>query len=161
MLFFRTLDDRPSISFFFAFQGLVRAVARRLVPIPQGHVPLVRGLVHLLPRQVRFGDQQPGHTHSRDTQQHHLHETLSWIQLLCRIDGSGLQEHGNQHVQKRRRRYGRLGPIHSPLVQDAQHEVAEDRLQEEHLWNEVGVQVRLSLESDVIRHLEAKGESHL
>ena len=52
-------------------------------------------------------------------------------------------------------------PVDRPLVEDTENEVAKDGLEEEHLGDEVGGDVREAFESQVVGDLQANSERHL
>jgi hypothetical protein len=56
---------------------------------------------------------------------------------------------------------GDCGPVDEPLVDDAHDEVAEYRLQEEHLRDESVVEIPESVEPQVVRNLQTQCERHL
>ena len=52
-------------------------------------------------------------------------------------------------------------PVDGPLVDDADDEVAENGLKEDHRGNKVGIDVREALETNVVGNLQTKSERHL
>ena len=85
-----------------------------------------------------------------------MHKTLARVELFLGCDSAGGQEHTDQHVQQRGRWRDRFGPVHCPFVYDTDNEIAKDRLQENHLRNEIGVNIKWSLEAYVVRDLQAQ-----
>lgn len=77
------------------------------------------------------------------------------------LDRPGGKEHVNQHVEQSRWTCRRLRPVDTPLVDDANNEVAKDGVEEEHLGDKFGVNVERFLEMDVVWHLETDCKSHL
>jgi len=130
--------------------------------ILQPLVPLSLDLLMLLQQQVRLQAQHPRHAHQRDQQQDRLQRCLSSEELFLGIDGSGREEHVDEHVEESGRGdETRLSPVDGPLVDDADDEVTEDGLHEEELGDEFGVDGHVLFEVDVVGDLKADGEGHL
>lgn len=161
MFFVHIFGNRSAVTFLLPFEKVIRTRARHVIPVRQPDISLFLDSLHLLPLEVRFCAKQPRDTDNCDQKQYRLDNALSCIKLHAWIYATGGQEHVDQHVQQRRWGNRGLGPVNGPLVQDAHHEVSEDRLQEQHLRNEVGVEITGPFESQMIWHLEAKGKSHL
>ena len=153
-------DDRPAVTFLLALEVNVLRVSRRFVG-PQLDIALPMDLLHLLVLQVRLRYQKPGHAHPGHHQQDNLHRALPGVELRLRVDLAGREDHPDQHVEQGRSLRRRLGPVDAPLVDDADDEVSKNGLKEDHLRNEVGVDIREALETNVIGNLQTKSERHL
>lgn len=154
------LHDGSAIAFFFAFQNRVFRTARRFV-CSEPDIALPLNLLHLFVLQVRLRDEQPRHTYTGHQQEDDLHGALSRVKLRFRLDYPRSEHHADEHVEERRRLRGRLAPINGPLVQDADNEIAENGLQEDHLRDKVGPDVGVPLETNVVGNLKTDRESHL
>jgi len=102
--------------------------------------------------------------HYRDTDEGHkqknnLDGSLPSVELL--LDGTGLQEHVNKHVEQSRRVLSDSNPIDGPLVDDGEDEIAKNGLEKDHARNEVGKDVDWSLEMTSINVRKAKRIGHL
>lgn len=125
-------------------------------------VALALNLVVLLDDEVRLEAQHPRHTDEREQDEEDLEGGLAGEELLLGVDVSGTEEHVDEHVEQAGRRdHAGRGPVDTPLVDDADDEVAEDGLHEEELGDELGVDGSVVLESEVVGDLQADGESHL
>lgn len=124
-------------------------------------VPLRDDPLMLLVQHVWLEAEHPRHAHQRDQEQHDLDETLAGVELRLRIDSAGGEEHVDEHVEETGRGGRGLGPVDRPLVDDAHDEVAKDAPHEEDLGDELGVDVEVLLEVQVVRDLEADRKRHL
>jgi hypothetical protein len=107
----------------------------------------------LLVEHVWFQAQHPWNTDEGDQEQDDLNECLTSVELRSIFDSSRRQEHVDQHVEQIG--WGGRGsrPVDGPLVDDTDDEVTEDTVEEEHLGNELGVDVEVLLEMQVVWYL--------
>jgi hypothetical protein len=75
-----------------------------------------------------------------------LYAGLSGVQLFFGVDGAGLEEHVDEHVEQAGGVATERVPVDAPFVDDAEDEVAEDGLEEDHARHEVAPDVDLGFE---------------
>ena len=119
----------------------------------QSLVSLPLDCLMLLVEHVRLQAQHPWNTDKGDQKQDDLNECLASVKLRSVLDSSRRQEHVDQHVEQIG--WGGRGgrPVDGPLVDDTNDEVTEDAVEEEHLGNELGVDVEVLLEMQVVWYL--------
>mmetsp|Transcript_8129 Transcript_8129/g.20891 ORF Transcript_8129/g.20891 Transcript_8129/m.20891 type:complete len:531 (-) Transcript_8129:997-2589(-) len=137
--------------------GLVRAA------IPHHHRVVARGRLALLRLVLvvanhRLWDQQEWHRDERGAEQPQLHLGLPVIQrrLLYRARA---HEHANEDVEQHWR--VAIGPLHRPLEENHEDEVAEDAEEENHLWNELERDRDRRLELEVVDQREEDTQCHV
>lgn len=107
----------------------------------------------------RLVEQEPGHADQGNCKKNKLHRPLSRVELV--IDGSRGQEHVDEHVQKRRSNALQANPVHAPLVDDGEAEVAEDAVHEEEARDVVADDVDAGLEEAEVGERQLQGVGHV
>lgn len=142
--------------------GAGRLAGRRAVAGVELLVALAGRLVVLLDDEVGLHAQHPGDADEREQDEDRLKIGLAGVELVLGLDRARREEHVDEHVEQARRRdEAGLRPVDAPLVDDADDEVAKDRLHEQDLGHELGVDRPVVLEAEVVRDLQADGERHL
>ena len=125
-------------------------------------------LLVLLVQQVWLGAEHPRHADQREEEEEHLHASLAGVELRFGVDDAWLEEHVDDHIEQAWRRVvervaGGVGgvPVDAPLVHDRDHKIAEERLEEEELWQELGPDPRRALKVQVVRHVEQDRKRHV
>jgi hypothetical protein len=113
----------------------------------------------LTAKPERLEEKHDGHLDDGNEEQELLDPGLVGIELL--IDCTRAQEHEDKHVQQAGGVLSAILPVHGPLVEDSDDEVAEDGLEEQHAGKEVTPDVDLGFEVPSVHVLEAKSIGHL
>jgi hypothetical protein len=127
----------------------------------QSLVSLSLDSLMLLVEHVWLQAQHPWNTNEGDQKQDDLNECLASVELRSILNSSRRQEHVNQHVEQVGWRGRGIRPVDGPLVDDTNDEVTKDTVEEEHLGDELGVDVEVLLEMQVVWYLQTNGEGHL
>jgi len=123
-------------------------------PVAQG-----AGAVVFTAEPERLEQKHDGHLNDGNKEQEHLESGLMREERL--IDGTRAQEHEDKHVEQTRGALSTILPVHGPLVENGNDEVAEDRLEEQHAGNEVTPDVDFGFEVPCVDVLEAESIGHL
>ena len=101
----------------------------------------------VLPAKVEgLEEQENWHLGKGQQKKDNLDTSLTAVKLFAFDDRTGRQEHVDQHVQQARWRLSNGVPVNTPLVDDGEDQVTEDRLEEDHAGNEVAPDIDRSLE---------------
>jgi hypothetical protein len=154
------LCDCTSVALLFRLERIIGGMTWSIV-VTQSDVALALDLLHLPVLNVWLETEHPRYADARDSNEDKLEWTLAGEKLRGGVDRTWLQEHVDEHRKERRGLSRRFAPVDRPLVEDADDEVAKDGLQENHLGDEVCVDIDWALETDVVRELKAESKSHL
>lgn len=116
----------------------------------QSLVSLSLDCLMFLVEHVRLQAQHPWNTDKGDQKQDNLNECLASVELRSVLDSSRRQEHVDQHVEQIGWGGRRSRPVDGPLVDDTDDEITEDTVEEEHLGDELGIDVEVLLEMQVV-----------
>lgn len=114
-------------------------------------ISLRSDLLMLFIQDIWLETKHPRYANRRDDDKPQLDGSLTSVERFLRSNSTGLEEHGNQHIEE----FGNgstvgFTPVRAPFDDDADDEVAEDGLEEEHLGNELGVYADFALEMNMV-----------
>lgn len=123
----------------------------------------------MFPAQIKgLEEQENRHLKDGEEQQELLNSRLTPVQR--NVDETGLEEHVYEHVEQSRGLLSNGEPVHAPLVDDANHQVPKNGLEEDHARYEVAPDINGFLEvpgvdvrkAERVRHVSpAKNDTHL
>ena len=109
----------------------------------------------------RLEEEEDGNLDDSQQQENNLNCSLTRVESDTTIKGARLQEHVDQHVQESRRLLASAEPIDRPLIDNAENEVTEDGLEEDHARDEVTPDIDRLLEVTGVDVREAQRVGHV
>ena len=116
----------------------------------------------VLPAEIeRLEEEEDGDLDNSQQQEDNLNRSLTRVESNAAVEGTRLQEHVDQHVQETRRLPASAEPVDRPLIDDAEDEITEDGLEEDHTRDKVTPYIDRLLEVAGVDVREAQRVGHV